>query len=102
MKPLSARDFDHQIADATPKKVVLRIRRNRGQGSLRFVTNPATGALEIPADLRAEIAYSLMAEMRRFQLRLYQRLALLYLLKFRLQAQCAFQNVAGYLKRGLL
>ena len=95
-------NFHDLVAPTAPKKIVLRIRGDGRQRHFRFVPNPATGALEVPADLRAEIADALMAEMRRFQLRLYLHLAQLYLLKLRLQAQCALQKVVGYLKGDLL
>jgi hypothetical protein len=91
-------DLDHALASRAPKTIVLRIRGNGLHKNFRFVPDPATGALKIPVDLRAEISGALMAEVRRFQLRLYLQLAKLYFLKFRLQLQSALENVVRDLK----
>lgn len=61
----------------------------------RFTTNPATGTLEIPLDLRLKARKALRAEVCRLKLSPYLSLALLYLSKFRLKCLGALKNVTG-------
>src|SRR5688572_7218289 len=86
----------------TPKGIVLRIRGDRRQGRFRFVKNPATGALEPPAHLRAEISGALMTEVRRIHYRLYLLQTLLYLEALRFKGLSALQRVVGNFKCHLL
>jgi hypothetical protein len=60
-----------------------------------FVLNPATGALEVPANLRPKVEKALRAEARRLQLRFYRRLLGLNLSKLRLQTRRAVLQVIG-------
>jgi hypothetical protein len=70
------------------------------RGSL-FVLNPATGALEVRADLRLKVENAIRAEARRIQFRLYCGLPFLYVRKIGLQlryaALQASSKIAGYL-----
>ena len=65
----------------TPKDILAAGPACRLNGRSRFITNPATGALEIPPDLGAEIEQALRREARRIALRLYIQLPLLYFAK---------------------
>jgi hypothetical protein len=93
----------HGLAtDIAPKEIVLRIRGDGRQRGFRFVENPATGALEIPAHMRTEIADALVADVRSLHYRLYLLQAQLYLHALWLKGLSASQRVVGYLKRELL
>ena len=84
------------------EEIVLRIREDGRQRGFRFVENPTTGALEIPAHMRAEIADALVAHVRSLHLPLYLLQAQLYLDALWLKGLGATQRVVGYLKRKLL
>ena len=73
------RDPDGLAADVAPEEIVLRIRGDGRQRGFRFVENPTTGALEIPAHMRAEIADALVAHVRSLHYPLYLLQAQLYL-----------------------
>lgn len=62
-----------------------------------FVLNPATGTLEVRADLRLKVEHALRAEARRLQLRLYLSLSRLYLRKIGLQVGYAGLQMASKL-----
>ena len=95
-------DLYLQPAHGALEPIILRIRGNGRHRNFRLVANPATGALEIPSDLRAEIADALKADTSKVQLRLYLHLLQLYLGKFRLLLLGALHDVDGYLKSRLL
>ena len=95
-------DLDLLSASGAPIKIFLHVRAYGRHRHFRFVANPAPGALEIPVDLKAEIADALTAELRRLQPILYLQLAKLYSLKLRFQLESARFNFVRYLKRNLL
>ena len=70
---------------------------NRRKDRPRFVVNPATGALEVPAHLRAKVSKALRREACRSQLRRYLRSLDLYLLKLLLESRAMFLRVRCYL-----
>ena len=90
------------LAHGACEPIILCIRGNGRHRNFRFVANPTTGALEIPSDLRAEMAGGLKADTSRVQLRLYLPLLQFYLGKFRLLLLGALHDVDGYLKSRLL
>lgn len=73
-------------------------RRERRSG---LVYNPATGALEVSADLRRKVRKAIAAELRAIKLRLYLHLTNLYFRKLLLAVKSAFLNVVSDLNRCL-
>jgi len=73
-------------------------RRERRSG---LVYNPATGTLEVSADLRHKVRKAIAAELRALKLRLYLSLAKLYFRKLLLAVKSAFLNVVSDLNRCL-
>jgi len=61
----------------------------------RFVLNPATGALEIPPDLRLKARKAIIREVRRMKLRLYLTQARLYFELLFLKAKSATLSMPG-------
>ena len=77
---------------ATPEILAVSASANRGEYRPFFVLNPATGTLEVPADLRLKAHEAILAEAGRIQLRLNRSLPGLYLRKFGLQLRSAAMN----------
>jgi hypothetical protein len=92
-------DPNVEAAGLAGKEIILRIRRASYQGGFRFVRDPATGALKIPADLEAEISKAFAREIRRMKFALDLRLALLYIAKLHLQYRAATLHAADHLFR---
>jgi hypothetical protein len=91
-------DFQGDSAPVAPETIILRIRGDGRQGGFRFVKDPATGALVVPAHLRDEIANALMAEARGIQHCLYYLQARLYLVSLWLKLSRSCQRVVGHVK----
>src|ERR1700733_11262437 len=84
------------------KTVILGNAEDGRKCGTKFIINPATGALELPADLRLEVIKALRGEARRCQLRAHRRLLSLYLSQLGLQARCAGAGMIGHFLRYLL
>jgi hypothetical protein len=91
------RNGNLEVAGVAPKKIFGSCASpNGGQRGSLFVFNPTSGTLEVRADLRLKVEQALRAEARRFQLRLYLRLAGLYISQLSLQARYARLRVLSY------
>jgi len=94
---------DFKAANAASEKIFAPSgTADRGERGSLFVLDPATGTLEVRADLRLKAGSSFRAEARHIQLRLYISLSRLYLRKFGLQAKHAALHLAGKLCSYLL
>jgi hypothetical protein len=86
---------------AAPEILAVSASPNRGKYRPFFVLNPATGALEVPADLRLKVHEALLAEARCIQLGLKRRRLGLHIRKFGLQLRGALveahRKASGYL-----
>jgi hypothetical protein len=69
---------------------------------MRTTRNPATGTLQIPADVRLKALKAINGEVRRLKRRLYLENAKLRLLKVFFQIKAALAKVVGYLNGRLL
>jgi hypothetical protein len=94
-------DKDGLAAPIAPKEIILRIRGDGRQARFRFVEDPASGALVVPAHLRDEIADALVAEAGGLHRRLYYLQARLYFEALWLKGLRSLQRITGYLKRYL-
>jgi hypothetical protein len=77
------------MTDVAAEDVLSRVAGDGAKRRSRFVLNPTTGALELPADLRLKVENALRTEAYRLQLRLYFHLPSLYLRKLGLQVRSA-------------
>jgi hypothetical protein len=91
-----------KLTDVAAEQVVSSIAGDGRKRGTKFVVNPTTGALELPADLRLKVIKALRSEARRCQFRAYFRLPGLYLRKLGLQARYAGVSVFGHFLRYLL
>jgi len=98
MTKTSKRKSKFEIARVTAEKVfALCASAYRRKNRVRFVLNPATGALELPIYFRAKVRKSLRREARRIQLRLYFRFLGLCLGKIALETRNAMLLTRCYL-----
>jgi hypothetical protein len=83
-----------KLTDIATKEIVPGITGNRHKIGTKFIFNPATGALELPADLGLKVIETLGSEARGCQFRAYLRLPGLYLCQLGFQARYAALRIA--------
>jgi hypothetical protein len=95
------RKVEFEIANAAMKDVARSSAGDWQKGGTRFVRNPTTGALEVPAHLREKVISALRQEAYRIALGCQRRSASLYLRKFGLDCRKAILEFARDLHRFL-
>ena len=106
-RALEVRDVEHGIGHGrlservfkltgiAAKQVVAGIAGDGRKRGTKFIIDPATGALELPADLRLKVIKSLRREARGLQFRAYLSLPRLYVCKLGLKCRYAVIGAGG-------